>query len=91
MKELVRIDISKLKYQKTTLKAYVFLSETLRMGKGNEFNADSLILPKSQVNIVRQGVNINNEIVPEIIDIPKWLFDRTILGNKRLEAKIRVI
>jgi hypothetical protein len=87
----VRIDISKLKYQKQTVGAFVFLSETLRM-KGNEFNGcEMLSLPKSQVNVVRQRVNVSNEIVPEIVDIPRWLFDRTVTGNKKLEAKITVI
>ncbi len=87
----VRIDISNLKYQKQTVGAFVFLSETLRM-KGNEFNGcEMLSLPKSQVNVVRQRVNVSNEIVPEIVDIPQWLFDRTVTGNKKLEAKITVL
>jgi hypothetical protein len=87
----VRIDISKLKYQKQTVGAFVFLSKTLRM-KGSDFNGcEMLSLPKSQVNIVRQRVDVNNEIVPEIVDIPQWLFDRTVTGNKKLEARIRVI
>lgn len=87
----VRIDISNLKYQKQTVGAFVFLSDTLRM-KGNEFNGcEMLSLPKSQVNVVRQRVNVSNEIVPEIVDIPQWLFDRTVNGNKKLEAKITVL
>ena len=87
----VRIDISNLKYKKTTVGAFVFLSETLRM-RGNEFNGcEMLSLPKSQVNVVRQRISCMNEIVPEIVDIPQWLFDRTVNGNKKLEAKIKVI
>ena len=87
----VRIDISKLKHQKTTVGAFVFLSKTLRM-KGRDFNGcEMLSLPKSQVNVVRQSISCMNEIVPEIVDIPQWLFDRTVTGNKKLEAKITVL
>ena len=87
----VRIDISKMKYQKQTVGAFVFLSKTLKM-KGRDFNGcEMLSLPKSQVNIVRQRINANNDVVPEIVDIPQWLFDRTVTGNKKLEAKITVL
>ena len=88
--ETVRINISNLKFQKETPKAYVFLSGTMRRYKG-EFSEESLVLPKSQVNIVMQGTNTNLENVPLVVDIPKWLFDKTIPGNKKLEAKIRVL
>lgn len=89
--DTVRINIANLKYQKTTTYAYVFLSETLRMGKGNEFNASMLSLPKSKTNIIRQRINVNNEVVPQIVEIPRWLFDKAVTGDKKLEAKITVI
>ena len=87
----VRIDISALKHQKNTPKSFVFLSETLRMGKGNDFNCEMLSLPKSLTTIINQRMSCMNEVVPTVVEIPRWLFDKNVTGKKKLEAKITVL
>lgn len=87
----VRIDISALKLQKTTEKAYVFVSNTPRK-IGGDFDAEVLSLPKSLTNVVNQRISkVNHNPIPTIVEIPKWLFDKNVTGNKKLEAKIRVL
>ena len=74
---------------KETDKAFVFLSSSARIYKGDFLNS-MISLPKSKVEVI-ESKEIISGLFEYTIDIPQWLFDKLPFDNSDWDKKLKEI